>query len=146
VRARHSAARGAQGYTGQEIIGKPFAELFAPEDISNGVPEIILQKASALGTVDEEPTAYQVNSYLIGPPGYKGGNTTYSNCYGQILAGAVPCAPGLPAGSTPYTLGNGVPTQDGVTQAVPWSYGTDGYIPQGYPLGRTVQVRLRYRL
>jgi hypothetical protein len=77
------------------------------------------------------PTAYQVNAYLIGPPGYKGGNATYSNCYGQILAGAVPCAPGLPAGTTPYTLGNGVPTQDGVTQAVPWSYGTDGYIPQG---------------
>ena len=92
------------------------------------------------------PTAYQVNAYLIGPPGYKGGNAAYSNCYGQILAGTVPCAPGLPAGTTPYTLGNGVPTQDGVTQAVPWSYGTDGYIPQGYPLGRTVQVRLRYRL
>jgi hypothetical protein len=92
------------------------------------------------------PTAYQVNAYLIGPPGYKGGNAAYSNCYGQILAGTAPCAPGLPAGTTPYTLGNGVPTQDGVTQAVPWSYGTDGYIPQGYPLGRTVQVRLRYRL
>ncbi len=104
----------------------------------------IVDVANLLNTVT--PTAYQVNPYLIGPPGYKGGNATYSNCYGQILAGNVPCAPGLPAGTTPYTLGNGVPTQDGVSQSVPWSYGTDGYIPQGYPLGRTVQVRLRYRL
>ena len=104
----------------------------------------IVDVANLFNTVT--PTAYQVNPYLIGPPGYKGGNTTYSNCYGQILAGNVPCAAGLPAGTTPYTLGNGVPTQDGVTQAVPWSYGTGGYIPQGYPLGRTVQVRLRYRL
>jgi hypothetical protein len=93
-----------------------------------------------------KPTQYQVNPYLIGPPGYKGGNATYANCYGQILAGAVPCAPGLPAGTTPYTLGNGVPTNDGVNQVVPWSYGTGGYIPQGYPEGRTVQVRLRYTL
>jgi hypothetical protein len=92
------------------------------------------------------PTAYQVNAYLIGPPGYKGGNTTYANCFGQILAGTAPCAPGAAPGITPYTLGNGVPTQDGVTQAVPWNYGTDGYTPQSYPLGRTVQVRLRYRL
>jgi hypothetical protein len=92
------------------------------------------------------PTAYQVNPYLIGPPGYKGGNKTYSNCYGQILAGNVPCAPGLPAGTTPYTLGNGVPTNDGVTQSVPWTYGTTAYIPQGYPLGRTFQLRLRYKL
>lgn len=92
------------------------------------------------------PTAYQNNAYLIGPPGYKGGNTTYANCYGQIIAGVVPCAPGLPAGTTPYSLGNGVPTRDGATPAVPWNYGTAGYTPQSYPLGRTVQVRLRYRL
>jgi hypothetical protein len=92
------------------------------------------------------PTAYQNNPYLIGPPGYKGGNSVYANCYGQILAGTVPCAPGLPAGTTPYTLGNGVPTNDGVTQSVPWQYGTSGYIPQSYPLGRSVQIRLRYRL
>jgi hypothetical protein len=93
-----------------------------------------------------KPTQYQVNPYLIGPPGYTGGNATYANCYGQILAGAVPCAPGLPAGTTPYTLGNGVPTNDGANQVVPWSYGTGGYIAQGYPEGRTVQVRLRYKL
>jgi hypothetical protein len=104
----------------------------------------ILDVANVLGNF--APTAYQNNSYLIGPPGYKGGNATYAACYGQILAGTVPCAPGLPAGTTPYTLGNGVPTNDGVTQSVPWTYGTAGYIPQSYPLGRTLQIRLRYRL
>ncbi len=104
----------------------------------------ILDVANLFGNFS--PTAYQNNSYLIGPPGYKGGNAAYANCYGQILAGTVPCAPGLPAGTTPYTLGNGVPTQDGVTQAVPWSYGTGAYTPQSYPLGRTLQVRLRYRV
>ena len=92
------------------------------------------------------PTAYQVNPYLIGPPGYKGGNPAYAACYGQILAGTVPCAPGLPAGTTPYALGNGVPTNDGVTQSVPWRYGTGGYVPQSYPLGQTLQIGLRYTL
>jgi hypothetical protein len=91
-------------------------------------------------------TAYQNNPYLIGPPGYKGGNITYANCYAQILAGTSPCAPGLPAGTKPYTLGNGVPTNDGVTQAVPWAYGSAGYVPQSYPMGRTVELRLRYRM
>lgn len=105
---------------------------------------LVVDVANLFNTVT--PTAYQVNPYLIGPPGYKGGNTRYANCYGQILAGNAPCAPGLPAGTTPYTLGNGVPTQDGVNQSVPWTYGADGYIPQSYPLGRTVQVRFRYRL
>jgi len=105
---------------------------------------VILDVANLFNTIS--PTTYQVNPYLIGPPGYKGGNAAYSACYGQILAGSAPCAPGLPAGTTPYTLGNGVPTNDGVSQSVPWSYGTTGYIPQSYPLGRTVQVKLRYRL
>jgi diguanylate cyclase (GGDEF)-like protein/PAS domain S-box-containing protein len=50
----NSAAHRVLGYTDHEIIGKQFAELFAPEDISNGVPEIVLQKASILGKVDEE--------------------------------------------------------------------------------------------
>ena len=104
----------------------------------------ILDVANLLGYY--APTAYQNNSYLIGPPGYTGGNATYANCYGQILAGVSPCAPGLPKGTTPYTLGNGVPTNDGVTQSVPWAYGTNGYTPQSYPLGRTLQIRLRYRV
>jgi hypothetical protein len=92
------------------------------------------------------PTADQVNPYLIGPPGYKGANKTYANCYGQILAGSVPCSATLPAGTTPYLLGNGVPTNNGLAESVPWTYGTAGYIPQSYPLGRTVQLRLSYRL
>ncbi len=104
----------------------------------------ILDVANLFGNFSA--TAYQVNPYLIGPPGYKGGNKTYADCYGQILAGNVPCSPGLPPGTTPYALGNGIPTSDGVTQAVPWNYGSGGYIPQSYPLGRTLQVRLRYRL
>jgi hypothetical protein len=52
----------------------------------------------------------------------------------------------IPPGVNPYYLGNGIPTNDGVTQSVPWSYGTSGYIPQSYPLARTFQLRLRYRI
>ncbi|MGP6158520.1 MAG: carboxypeptidase regulatory-like domain-containing protein [Vulcanimicrobiaceae bacterium] len=81
------------------------------------------------------PSAYQGNPYLIGPPGYTGGNPAYSAAY-QAAGGY----------SQPYTLGNGVPTNDGVAQSVPWTYGTGGYVPQSYPLGRSVQLRLRYRI
>jgi Carboxypeptidase regulatory-like domain len=81
------------------------------------------------------PTAYQGNPYLIGPPGYAGGNPTYAAAYQGVTGFAAP-----------YTLGNGVPTNDGVNAIVPWSYGRNGYVPQSYPLGRTIQVRLRYRM
>jgi hypothetical protein len=81
------------------------------------------------------PTEYQTNPYLIGPPGYAGGNPLYAAAYAKAANFA-----------QPYTLGNGVPTNNGVTQAVPWTYGTAGYVPQSYPLGRTVQFRIRYRL
>jgi hypothetical protein len=84
---------------------------------------------------DFAPSAYQGNPYLIGPPGYAGGNPNYAAAY-QAAGGF----------SQPYVLGNGVPTNDGVTQAVPWTYGRAGYVPQSYPLGRSVQLRLRYRL
>lgn len=80
------------------------------------------------------PTAEQGNPYLIGPPGYAGGNPAYARWYGQQI------------GSPVYTLGNGVPTNNGVTSAVPWAYGRAGYVPQSFPLGRTLQVRLRYRI
>jgi hypothetical protein len=106
--------------------------------------KLVLDVANLFGNF--APTAYQNNPYLIGPPGYKGGNPVYAACYGQILAGTAPCAPGLPPGTTPYKLGNGVPTNDGVTQAVPWAYGTSGYVPQSWPNGRTLQIRLRYSL
>jgi hypothetical protein len=80
------------------------------------------------------PTALQGNPYLIGPPGYRGNNPLYAAAYQNAANFA-----------QPYTLGNGVPTNDGVTQAVPWQYGTGGYVPQGYPLARTFQFSLRYR-
>jgi hypothetical protein len=127
-----------------------FVNLHLEGDVSPRLT-LVLDVINLLGNFS--PTAYQSNPYLIGPPGYKGNNAVYANCYGQILAGTVhsgtgkaPCASGLPAGVTPYTLGNGVPTNDGTTQSVPWSYGTAAYVPQSYPLGRTLQIRLRYRL
>ncbi len=86
---------------------------------------------------DFTPTQLQGNPYLIGPPGYAGTNdatSPYANYEASAGAG------------TPYLLGNGVPTNDGVTQAVPWQYGRGGYVPESYPLGRTIQIRLRYRL
>lgn len=92
------------------------------------------------------PTAYQGNPYLIGPPGYAGGNATYAACYAQIFAGNVPCTLPAPPGTVPYSLGNGVPTNDGVHAVVPWSYGRAGYVPQSYPLGRSIELRLRYRM
>jgi hypothetical protein len=80
------------------------------------------------------PTGLQGNPYLIGPPGYAGNNSLYAAAY-QNAAGF----------AQPYVLGNGVPTNDGVHQAVPWQYGTAGYVPQGYPLARTFMFGLRYR-
>ncbi len=80
------------------------------------------------------PTSYQGNPYLIGPPGYAGGNAAYASAY--EAAGGY---------SLPYTLGNGIPTNDGQTQALPWSYGRGGYVPQNYPASISMQFRLRYR-
>ncbi len=120
-----------------------FVNLHVESDLAPRLT-LVLDVANLLGNF--AATAYQSNPYLIGPPGYKGHNPNDADCYAQILAGTSPCAPGLPAGTTPYTLGNGVPTNDGVTQAVPWSYGSAGYVPQSYPMGRTFEVRLRYRL
>jgi len=80
------------------------------------------------------PTALQGNPYLIGPPGYAGNNPLYAAAYQNAANFA-----------QPYVLGNGIPTNDGVHQAVPWQYGTAGYVPQGYPLARTFQFSLRYR-
>ncbi|MBD5605388.1 MAG: TonB-dependent receptor, partial [Candidatus Eremiobacteraeota bacterium] len=94
---------------------------------------IVLDVANLFG--EFAPTAYQGNAYLIGPPGYAGGNLLYEAAYQNVTGFA-----------NPYTLGNGVPTNDGVHAIVPWSYGRAGYIAQSYPLGRTVQLRLRYRI
>jgi hypothetical protein len=84
---------------------------------------------------DSAAIQMQGNPYLIGPPGYLGGDLLYEKAYGaQYCKGCL------------YTLGNGVPTNDGRSQIVPWTYGTAGYVPQAYPMARTAQIRLRYRL
>jgi Carboxypeptidase regulatory-like domain len=52
----------------------------------------------------------------------------------------------------PYLIGppgyasNGVPTNNGITPALPWSYGRGGYVPMSYPMARTAQLSLRVRL
>ena len=81
------------------------------------------------------PTQMQGNPYLIGPPGYGGGDAYYEKAYAANAGFS-----GL------YTLGNGVPTNNGQTQAVPWDYGRGGYVPMSYPMARTAQVSLRVRL
>jgi hypothetical protein len=93
----------------------------------------IFDVANLLGNFS--PTAYQGNPYLIGPPGYTGGNALYNAAY-QNAAGF----------DQPYTLGNGVPTNNGVNAIVPWTYGRDGYVTQSYPMGRTFGLRLRYSM
>lgn len=81
------------------------------------------------------PTQLQGNPYLIGPPGYTGGNLFYERAYGAQY-----CKKCL------FTLGNGVPTNNGQNPVVPWNYGTAGYVPEAYPMARTALIRLRYRL
>jgi hypothetical protein len=106
--------------------------LHAEADLSRRVT-FVIDVVNLLG--EFAPTAYQGNPYLIGPPGYAGGNPLYGAAY--EAAGGY---------SNPYTLGNGVPTNNGTSPIVPWTYGRNGYVPQSYPLGRTVQLSLRYRM
>lgn len=93
----------------------------------------ILDIANLLG--NSAPTAYGANGYLIGPPGYAGGDPLYAAYYQNIIGS-----------SQPYLLGNGVPTNDGATQSVQWTYGRGGYVPYSYPMARSVQLRLRWRI
>ena len=81
------------------------------------------------------PTQLQGNPYLVGPAGYAGGNVLYEKAYGAQY-----CKKCL------YTLGNGVPTNDGQSPAVPWQYGLGEYVPEAYPMARTALIRLRFRL
>jgi len=85
------------------------------------------------------PTQTQGNPYLVGPPGYTGG--TYAGALCTQVGGGPACAT-----TAPYVLGNGIPTRDGRTQALPFSYGTAGYIPSSYPNARAIYIRLRQRL
>lgn len=100
-------------------------------DVTPGLVAI-LDVANLLGNA--APSAFGTNGYLIGPPGYAGGNPQYGSYYQSVIGS-----------SQPYVLGNGVPTNDGVKQSVPWTYGRAGYIPYSYPMARSVQLRLRWR-
>jgi hypothetical protein len=112
--------------------GETFVNLHAEGDVTPRIT-LIIDVVNLLN--NNAPTSYQGNPYLIGPPGYAGGNALYAAAYEAAGGYAVP-----------YTLGNGVPTNDGQTQAVPWTYGRAGYVPQNWPMGRTVQLRLRITL
>ncbi|HEY4439805.1 MAG TPA: TonB-dependent receptor, partial [Candidatus Elarobacter sp.] len=90
---------------------------------------LALDVANLFGTAT--PTQLQSNPYLIGPPGYAGGDAAYAAWYGQKLAGK------------PYTLGNGIPTNDGQSAIVPWQYGTGGYVPASFPEARSISLSLR---
>jgi hypothetical protein len=108
------------------------ASLHVEDDLSSRVTAI-LDIVNLFATAT--PTQLQGNPYLIGPPGYTGGNVYYERAYGAQY-----CKKCL------YTLGNGVPTNNGELPAVPWQYGVAGYVPEAYPMARTALVRLRYRL
>ena len=94
---------------------------------------LVLDVANLLGNAT--PTQLQSNPYLIGPPGYAGGNAAYGAWYQQQIGG-----------TKPYSLGNGVPTNNGYQQILPWTYGTAGYVPSSYPLARTVALRLLWQM
>jgi hypothetical protein len=108
------------------------ASLHVEEDLSPRVTAI-LDVVNLFATAT--PTQLQGNPYLIGPPGYAGGDAYYERAYGAQY-----CKKCL------YTLGNGIPTNDGQLPAVPWQYGLAGYVPEAYPMARTALIRLRYRL
>ncbi len=123
--------------------GETFVNLHLEGDLGPRLTAI-LDVVNLLGNFS--PTAYQGNPYLIGPPGYKGGNAAYGAAYYAAGGYVCPAKPTMPPCPGTYTLGNGVPTNDGYQQSVPWTYGTGGYIPQNYPAATSVQLRLRYRL
>ncbi len=108
------------------------ASLHLEYDLSPHVT-VLFDVSNLLGVAT--PTQLQGNPYLIGPPGYMGGNPYYERAYGAQY-----CKKCL------YTLGNGIPTNDGRYPAVPWGYGTAGYVPEAYPMARTALIRLQYRL
>jgi hypothetical protein len=107
------------------------ASVHVEAPLSNRVT-LALDVTNLFGT--STPTQLQNNPYLIGPPGYTGGNPNYARWYGALLNGS------------PYVLGNGVPTNDGTTPIVPWTYGTAGYVPSSYPEARSVYLQLRVQI
>jgi hypothetical protein len=101
-------------------------------DLSKRV-SVVVDVTNFLG--DFSPTQLVSNPYLVGPPGYQGGNPVWAAWYGKS-AGY----------SNPYTLGNGVPTNDGVHRILPWSFGTAGYVGESWANARDIQIRLRYQI
>jgi len=112
------------------------ASLHVRAQLSRGTT-LLLDVENLVGTTN--PTQLQGNPYLIGPPGYTGG--TYGAPLCAQLGGGAGCA-----ATQPYTLGNGVPTRDGRHQALPFQYGTAGYVPSSYPGARAIELRLQQRL
>jgi hypothetical protein len=95
------------------------------------------------------PVQLMGNPYLIGPPGYEGGNPYYSAWYAQQV-----CPDACPRGAA-YPYGNGISTNyfpstskgaNPIRPAVPWNYGTAGYVGLGWPMARTILFRLRLKL
>ncbi len=108
------------------------ASLHIEGDLSPRVTAV-LDVVNLFGTAT--PTQLQGNPYFIGPPGYTGGDVYYERAYGAQY-----CKHCL------YTLGNGIPTNNGQSPAVPWQYGVGGYVPEAYPMARSALIRLRYRI
>lgn len=123
-----------EGSDPNTLRSKPLllVSLHAETPISSRVT-LILDVANLFANA--QPTQIMGNPYLIGPPGYSGGNPLYARYYGNVFGSA-----------GPYTLGNGVPTNNGTTAALPWSYGTNAYIPSSYPEARSAYLRIRMRL
>ncbi|MFY9738851.1 MAG: TonB-dependent receptor [Candidatus Cybelea sp.] len=113
-------------------VPQTLVSLHLEDDLSPRVTAM-LDVVNLLATAT--PTQLQGNPYLVGPPGYTGGNPFYEKAYGAQY-----CKKCL------YTLGNGIPTNDGESPAVPWQYGLGGYVPEAYPMARTALIRLRFRL
>jgi hypothetical protein len=107
------------------------ASLHVEAPVRTGL-RIALDIANLFGVAS--PTQLQGNPYLIGPPGYAGGDPRYSAWYANVI------------GTGAYTLGNGVPTRDGTTQGLPWTYGRGAYVPSSYPQARSFALRLEWSL
>ncbi len=130
-----------------------FTSLHVEGDLSKRLTAI-LDVSNLFGVAT--PQQLVGNPYLIGPPGYTGGNPYYEYWYARQEGCPTNEAgnPICPVGTT-YSYGNGVPTnyfptassgRNHIRPSVPWTYGTNPYVALGYPMARSVQIRLRYRL
>jgi hypothetical protein len=84
------------------------------------------------------------NPYMIGPPGYTGGNPLYAAYYAKLFSQLIAQYRGLP-----YILGNGIPTLDGYHPEFSnpaENYGTGPYVGASFPYRRQVVIGLSYAL